>query len=458
MSAGIQNSALSLANQLDIRLPDMAGRGLAGIACSGGADSVCLLLVTWARYPDWREHLHVLHFNHGMRGADSDADALFVKNLAKSLGLHYRVEKAESFSTAANEAELRNARMAFYEKSGCKLILQGHQADDVLETQLMRLARGSGAEGLAAPRPLHRHKSGITFYRPLLGFSRTYLREALLSHGIEWREDASNCADVYLRNRIRHHVVPELEKVTGRDVLRGALQTREQLEEDAGALAGMVDELFGDLHHCDTLYFSSKKIPRAVVRRAVQRWLAGRKCAPLSPTNMSELLHAVETGETFKFSHDGHTFDFDEGVLRLLEQVLMETGGPDAVLVENSSVYFPDGRTVSLAAVNLTAQQRRDILRGRVEAQTEAFLDLDATPLSVRYWREGDRYRALGSPGSRKLQDMFTDAKIPQRERHRLPLVTLGDDIIWIPGFSPAEAYKITEDTKQALWLTCGRI
>ena len=155
-----------------------------GIACSGGADSVALLLCIHAHFPQKRSLLNVLHFNHQLRGQDSVDDAQWVKNLAERLGLYfYSGSWKRDIRTKINEAEARRARHTFFRKKlfamGGRVIFLAHHRGDIAEQMLMRLARGSGLNGLTAPRPVQIFSDGRVYLRPLLDWDKTAILQKL---------------------------------------------------------------------------------------------------------------------------------------------------------------------------------------------------------------------------------------------------------------------------------------
>ena len=183
----------------------------AGVAVSGGADSVCLLHVLRELAPRWNLRLVVLHVNHGLRGEESRADEQFVRELAESLGLESRVRAVNLADAADNlEQAARRARLEFFRDQlsagGLDRVATGHTGDDQAETVLFRFLRGSGGAGLAAIRPVT--AAGIV--RPLLAVSRQEIEQYLRERGIAWREDSSNASLRFARNRIRHELLPQL--------------------------------------------------------------------------------------------------------------------------------------------------------------------------------------------------------------------------------------------------------
>jgi len=282
-------------------------RGPWCVAFSGGADSLALLFLLWAHWPERRGQLVALHFNHRLRGAAAETDERFCRENCRALGVKFVAGRWRSARKGASEAESRAARHAFFaqamQRLGSRVLWLAHQQDDIAESMLMRLARGSGTPGLAAPRPVQRMGDGRFHLRPLLSLNKAELTTALRDAGSKWREDASNARPVHFRNRIRQAVVPAWQKAAGRDALAGAALARERLEEDDAALEAWADRagLFSgpkvlDVQACHGL-------PRAVLRRALHRWLlAVRPQTDLSRQGFELLLAAVERGTATRFS------------------------------------------------------------------------------------------------------------------------------------------------------------
>ena len=271
------------------------------LAFSGGADSLALLLILWAEGEvRWGRGFTVLHFNHRLRGRAADADARFCAEVCRSLGVRLVTGRWRNPPRNASEAQAREARHAFFRREmtrrRLRLLWLAHQQDDIAESMLMRLARGSGTSGLAAPRPAQPMPGGRWHLRPLLSLPKSTLVAALRAVGASWREDATNVGDDFLRNRIRARVLPAWRRATaGRDALAGAALARERLEEDDTALEAWVDAL-GPLRTGGILDLARLQgRPRAVWRRALHRWLLAQTPVPeLSRAGFSALLAACE--------------------------------------------------------------------------------------------------------------------------------------------------------------------
>jgi len=206
----------------------------------------------------------------------------------------------------ASEEEAREARFAFFDRAlqriGGHALWLGHQQDDVAETILMRLARGSGTAGLAAPRPVQRVGRTLRL-RPLLTIKKAEILALLRKTRAPWREDRTNAGRAFFRNRVRHQVLPAWQKAAGRDVITGAALARERLEEDDSALETWLEELrpFGRRGTLNLAVLKNR--PLAIFRRALHRWLLDQPLAgELSRQGFEDLLNAAVAGKTTRRS------------------------------------------------------------------------------------------------------------------------------------------------------------
>jgi len=289
------------------------------VALSGGADSVGLLLLLWAHWPRRRARLLAFHFDHRLRGAESTGDARFCARLCAALAVPLVSGRWRASRSARSEAMARAARFEFLgremSRRRMRVLWLGHQQDDVAETMLMRLARGSGGSGLAAPRAIHafpgerRGSAGRIHLRPLLCVKKAEIKRSLRSAGAPWREDTSNRKGAHFRNRLRMEVIPRWIRASERDALAGAALSRELLEEDDQALEAWVDLLKAAAAGGSLNVGRLSGLPRAVVRRALHRWLLGQpRAGVLSRQGFDSLLRAVELGRPARHSLGSHGF------------------------------------------------------------------------------------------------------------------------------------------------------
>jgi tRNA(Ile)-lysidine synthase len=275
-------------------------RGPWAAAFSGGADSLGLLLLLWAHWPERRRQLVALHFNHRLRGRAAGADERFCRSVCAALGVRLHVGRWKRVPPDASEEEARAARFVFFRERmnriKARALWLAHHQNDIAETMLMRLARGSGTGGLAAPRPVQR-VGGRVHLRPLLALKKEAIVAAMRRAGITWREDRTNAGGDHFRNRIRHDVLPAWQEAAGRDAVAGAALARELLEEDDSALEAWLDEL-RPVRRGGVLDLAVLKgRPRAVFRRALRRWLGVQPLAgELSRQGFEDLLGVVLAG------------------------------------------------------------------------------------------------------------------------------------------------------------------
>lgn len=289
-----------------------AARSPWAVAFSGGADSLSLLLLVWAHHRRRVQRLWALHFNHRLRGRAATADEQFCRRVCAALGVRLRVGRWRQAAPGASEEQARAARFAFFRRTmrrvKARALWLGHHQNDVAETMLMRLARGSGTAGLAAPRPVQRVTGGVHL-RPLLAVKKEEIVAALKAAGIPWREDRTNAFARFYRNRIRQRVLPAWRRAAGRDALAGAALARELLEEDDVALEAWLDELrlLGRSGALEVARLAGR--PRALARRALRRWLAAQpKAGELSRQGFEDLLLAIVAGRPTRRSLGKHGF------------------------------------------------------------------------------------------------------------------------------------------------------
>lgn len=435
------------------------------LACSGGADSICLVLVLYGHFPARRKSMRLVHFNHAVREEASDADETFVEEVARGLGIGYSVGRwKRGPEEAITESALRRARLGFFHSVGADLghpiFFFGHQKDDIAETLLMRISRGSSLSGLSAPRPVQRFTDGRLHLRPLLALSHGEIVESLKRVGVLWREDDSNRCDRFYRNRIRQSVVPAWRKASPHSVGEGAARVRRLIEEDDVALERWLDGQFpADAWGSSMNLGRLRDMPKALHRRALHRFFkTNNLVGSLSAKAVEQLLTVFEQGTDTQMSVGDKGFivlSGDQLCVRIPDRVcnwkLIEVVPPDRV-------EFPSGASLILEWVPLSERKRREILDGRIDHRHEAYLRVDSGEglhLVIRRWAPGDRYLPLGAPGRQKIQDLFANRKIPRRERNLLPIVCFPEgEIAWCPMLPPAEALKIGPKTEQALRLT----
>ena len=436
------------------------------VACSGGADSTFALMMIYAAFPQCRERIQVLHFNHRLR-SDSDEDENFVLNLAKRLGLSCSTFRPECRNqTKVDEGTLREQRLNSFldlcKTSDTGLIVQGHNQDDVAETIIWRLSRGSSPQGLCAPRPVHKHGQ-VHIVRPFLAISREEIRSGLADVKMTWREDSTNQSSSYLRNRIRMNGLRLLKQDVDRDLLGGMSRSRDLLEEQEDAMKEWTvlaqDKCLKE-GKLDTIEL--KTVPVAIRRRIIYNWISAEiNPNALSPNQMEQILKSVASDEKLDLS-----ISPDRKVMLSENRLLVKVKKPDSAgwtlcaFARNQALFLPDGKFIRFSTKTTTPALIQRILEGQVDASKEAYLvPKGRIPVSLfcRTRIPGDSYKPLGAPGSKKIKNWMIDRKLEPSERESLPLtIDSKGQIIWVPGLPPAETHRVQHGVKEVIHLTYG--
>ncbi len=430
------------------------------IACSGGADSTFLTFLLFYKFPILRDRLVLCHFNHRLRGQDSESDQKFVNDIGNHLGIPLTSEIQNSY-IKKDEASLRDKRMEFFKDVATKKTLShiflGHHADDVAETFLWRLPRSSTVSGLNAPKPVSIHDN-LILIRPLLNFSRMEIKDFLIKSKIPWREDQSNKDGKQLRNRIRSYVVPPWKDSFERDFHQGISKTRELLEQDADALDYYANKAYRDCKNGKLIKIDCFNThPIAIRRRILRLWLTESLPFGFSfDGNENEILKQIKIGKI-------STTDLPKNLRVAIKDGLLSVGSsiyqtsriPITSLPLGNSIFFPNGKRLKALPLSANCQNVKNAVAKKVSESKEAYISAQRIKLLVRSRREGDKLHILGSDGSSKVSKLMIDRKWTRQRKEETPLIvnTLGE-ILWIPGFPPSEKYKIIASTDKVIHLT----
>ena len=434
----------------------------AGIAVSGGMDSVCMLHVLHELAPRWNLRLSVVHLDHGIRGASSQADAEFVRGLANRFALPFHFRKADVPAIDDNlEQAARGVRYDFFREliaSGAvDRIATGHTRSDQAETVLYRVLRGSGLSGLAGIRPVTR--DGIV--RPLLGCTRIEVEAWMKDRGIAWREDESNSSRAFARNRIRHELLPQLRQefnprlddalanlaVLAADEEQYWNETLRQPVAQDGAVLLDRNELR-----------QSPAAARRIVRRAIEA----------AKGNLRQIdFDHVEAILALARSNAGHGHLKIPGVdvLRSFDSIRLGCAGPlareFAIRVSPpASIEIPRGAgRIDFQVIEhegtSDAPNPYDSLVGELDWQRIASIPAHTgaaqASLELRNWRPGDRYRRVGQSHEQRIKLLFQGARVPLWERRNWPVLTAGGTIVWSRRFGPALEYARDASTRAIL-------
>jgi tRNA(Ile)-lysidine synthase len=407
------------------------------VMLSGGGDSVCLLDVALRLGAE----ASALHVNYGLRdGAGGDEE--LCRSLCERLGVPLTVERV-ALPGEGNLQELaREARYALAEHHARGEYAAAHTATDQAETVLYRLAVSPGSRALLGMAPRRGR-----LVRPLLGATRTEVRDYLRARGLEWREDPSNADRRFARARVRLDVLEalrELSPAAERTIAETARQLREESEVVEDGARAALEALGGG----PGVPVAELRSHPAAVRRLVLRHLAEVAAGgsrPLSRREADELLTLGEGGGTRTLDlGDGLRAVSEYGTLRFA-RAREETEPPAPVgLPVPGRARFGDWEIEAIAG------EPGDVTVGALEAA-----------VTVRAWRDGDRMRPLGLGGTKTLQDLFTDRKVPRALRRTLPVVESGGEIVWVAGVAVDERFAAPPDDPAAIGLSArsqGRV
>ena len=439
-------------------------------AVSGGLDSMVLLhaLEKLAGRHKWK--IFVAHFNHQLRGRASDADEKLVRLTAAKMKLPVAVERADvrrfaKESKLSIETAARKLRHAFFARVAraqkIKVAAVAHHADDQVELFFLRLLRGAGGEGLAgmkwrSPSPADRT---IPIVRPLLDFSKAELSVFARENKIRFRHDATNFSSGFLRNRIRNELLPLLREKYQPGVDKTVLRLMEITGAESEFVGNVASGLRLDLVRPRAERHNFEKLPLAVQRRVLQSQLPGlgvaadfvlieslRQSANVFVSVGAKMSVARnEFGEIKLRTGSKPEFREEELAVRLTGRTREVVFG--GVKFRWGKHFAGDGETIR------KSKNQRLLASSPANTRREIFdADKVGGKILLRHWCAGDRFQPIGLKSPAKLQDLFTNAKIPRERRRDLVLAeTIRGEIFWVEGLRISEHFKLTPGTKRQL-------
>ncbi len=477
------------------------------VGVSGGADSVCLLFVLLAWMEEIPFSLHVAHVNHGIRPEASD-DAAFVEELCISHGIPFTlVEKdVRRLAKEQKRSEEEMGRLVRYEafeevlkQTGAQRIAVAHNSNDLAETMLFHLFRGSGLSGLCGIRPVRDH-----IIRPILCLERREIEAYLEEKGIRYCQDATNAGDDYTRNRIRHHILPYAEKEIVQGCVGHMAQTADMLLETEEFLERITMKAWEETvqkvvqspgwafdHSVDTFYIDCaayRKLDPIIGRRLIYRVLGslspgGRDISYVHVQDV-EKLFAREGNRSICLPYGIRAWrQYDRVWLEIQEQPLrqehpktqernksMEVPS-DCSQAEESTNYALDPEELLPNEVQIPAagmgtlhlqvfssKNFKDIPQNRYTK----WFDYDKIEglLTVRTRQTGDFLTIRAANGEqihKSVKDYMVTEKIPRQDRDEIPLIAQDHHVLWLVGYRISEYYKISKNTKRILQVQLRR-
>ena len=427
-----------------VRFDDVRSKHLLA-ALSGGADSVALLKLLCQRQEEYGLRITAAHLNHGIRGAQADGDAVYCRELCAALHVPLIEERIDVPALARSsgqglETAAREARYAFLRRAkaqcGAELIALAHHLNDQAETILMHLFRGAGPEGV---RGMERLSGDL--YRPLLEVPKAELTQFLEEAGISWREDATNAISDNPRNALRLHVLPEIEK---------------SYPSAAAAIAR-----HGRLQHIDSELF--ERMTEAFIKERKERGPYGQRLRLEDADEEAILRRAIRKTAGLELSAEK-----TDALYFLAKQSRGRLEISGSLIAEKTPgyLYFLPARPVYPEAVPLRIPGET-VLPGlcRIVAEEGVFsMERDDPSVEImnteslagavlRTRRNGDRIHPLGAPGDKLLSDYLTDKKTDRPLRECLPLVAVGNRVLWACGIGIADEARIQSEPQRSVRL-----
>lgn len=418
------------------------------LAVSGGLDSTVMCHL----FKKSGLQFAIAHCNFQLRGSDSDADEVFVNELADNLGVKTftvrfnTISFADSKKLSIQEAA-RELRYGWLNdiaiRNGFNWVATAHHQDDSIETMLFNLIKGCGVRGLHGILPKQNK-----VIRPLMFTGRKELQHWAKVNDIVWREDASNATDKYDRNKIRHHIIPEIEKINPA-FRKTAFESIRRFSE-----AQVINDLFvarvRDEAFCmvnGNLYLKKE----ALQFEEENRTLLFELLSPFGFNNSQtdQILSRFAEAPGGIFYSPTHQILNDRLYLVILPH--FDKNVEDTIKVEEltQSINLPDG--------SLILEPLDHVPSSFPENPNLAFLDANKIklPLSLRRWKPGDRFQPFGMNGhSKKLQDFFNDSKLSRFDKEQVWILESEGEICWIVGMRTDERFKIDDKTTRCLKLT----
>lgn len=424
------------------------------VAFSGGPDSSALLHLLLEFSKEFPLKIELAHFNHKLRGKESDEDEEFAKKEAQRLGIPIHIGSDD----VAGYARLRKINLeeagsilrykflkAKAKEIGAGKIALGHTMNDQAETFLMRVLRGSGLKGLSSIFPV---KDEI-FVRPLIELKREEIEAYLKEKGIPWRLDRSNLDLKLLRNRIRAGLIPYLENKFGKKLVEHLAKSAQLIREEDEINKMIEDEKFKEVVVRDEMlkmnFKALKNFPVPLQRRLIRKFIEEIK------GNLRRIgFYHIEQIRNLDKEREAHIPG--KLVLRREGEWLFEK----TKVMERGDFYFEweTSSPLKIPGYILKAEIfERKGKKPEFDDGKRAYIDFEKIelPLIVRNRREGDLYRPIGSPGKKKINEVFRQRGILPRERSHIPLIISKNEVIWAPGIPVSENFKIGDKTKKVL-------
>ena len=431
-------------NHINDTLPFLKDKKLI-LTISGGIDSVVLAHLCH----NLGLNFALAHCNFNLRGDESDADEAFLVKLAEDLDLELFIERFDT-NQYAEDAKLsiqmaaRELRYRWFEELVDQLhfdyVLTAHHADDNLETFLINLSRGTGIEGLTGIPEINEY-----IVRPLLPFSRDEIVSYAEANGITWREVSSNSSTKYLRNKLRHDVIPVLKEINPK-WLQNFKMTQDHLHDSKILIDDFMTQVYKDVVHFDgdiIKFDISKLLKYPNPKPYLYQLLKSYKFTAWD--DIYTLLDAQSGKQVFSETHR---------LLKDREYLILSSNDNQDDIIEKQYEVSEDLKTLETVFGTFAFETVSEL---NATTKDTIFVDQDLLqfPLTIRKWEKGDFFFPLGMRGKKKLSKYFKDEKLSLIDKEHVWVLCSGTQIVWVINRRSDNHFKVTEETEHILKISC---
>lgn len=439
------------------------------VGVSGGPDSVCLLHILHGLKEQLSIKIHTVHINHMLRGNESDCDQEYVGGLCEKLGIPLHVTKCDiKMLSEAKGISLEEAgRLARYdefkrsaEKTGSARIAVAHNKNDQAETVLMNIIRGTGLDGLKGMEYINGN-----IIRPLLDITRDEIERYCSENGLNPRTDSSNLSSIYTRNRVRREIVPLINERFNTDITDKIFRMSSIIKEESSFLEETATAAFKDCidkregYGISIKTYTIKGLHPALAKRILRLAFKDLKgnLKGIENIHVEDVFDMAINGRTGSQLHlPGNLRVYkDYEVLKIYYENGSDTESYFEAQVEIPGITSIWGNNLMIKASIIKIEEYLEVLSKYSPESFEQFFDYEKLQkgMYIRTRKNGDIFKPYNSNGTKKLKEYFIDKKISREARKSIPLIAMGNEIVWIIGYGISDKFKVNMESKTVLRL-----
>ncbi|MGL5615855.1 MAG: tRNA lysidine(34) synthetase TilS [Sarcina sp.] len=439
------------------------------VALSGGPDSICLLHILKGLENKLNIKILAAHINHCLRGNEADKDEEYARKFCENLGIDFYVKRIEIDKVAkekkiSTEMAGREERYKFFDELKKKFNIQkiaiAHNANDQAETLIMRIARGTGIEGLVGIRPVRDN----LFIRPILCLTREEIESYCEDNNLNPRIDKTNLEEVYSRNKIRLKAIPFLKENFNEDVIDAFNRLAYSVSKDVEFINEFVEEKYNTLieNTKDGLIIKREAFDEkeAVLNRLIRKALMEVSGAfnNFEMKHINDVINLQNGNAGKKINLTNRVIVINEyGKIKIVRDI-KRAEFKDEITFDIEELYNMKEKIITNNLGTFTFKVVENNGNIKTTKNNEKYFSFDnVSKITIRTRKDGDTIVPFGMEGRKKLKDIFINNKIPKEERNFIPLLLLDDEVAWIIGVRNSNLYKFKKENKRLLKVTCER-